>query len=318
MKRLEFKFQDQHVRLNLEQINLFFGPSSCGKSTLARVLEKALAGSDKTVSLDSQPISKNQFQVRLISANQNIVDELKLGSKSEFSKMFKRMLTDYLDLEQMQGLISQLDKTMENLESILQQQLAFLDQAYPDIFRGKFIFDDLFSLIKSHFVILNLDGLSDSVLREMLILSMIQSVEPQKESILLIDDMDEKIDSGQFMKLVEKMTDHKNLMCLLFLKNPEFIQLVMNQYPVFLMTKNFKKLDNYVNKKIINLMSSDLSYPVFIDQDIKMIRDSVNEFMIRELLSLLASSDYQILEKNRNNLCSDSETKWKFLKNLIS
>ena len=77
------------------------------------------------------------------------------------------MLTDYLDLEQMQGLISQLDKTMENLESILQQQLAFLDQAYPDIFRGKFIFDDLFSLIKSHFVILNLDGLSDSVLREM-------------------------------------------------------------------------------------------------------------------------------------------------------
>ena len=90
MKRLEFKFQDQYVRLNLEQINLFFGPSSCGKSTLARVLEKALTGSDKTVSLDSQPISKNQFQVRLISANQNIVDELKLGSKSEFSKMFKK------------------------------------------------------------------------------------------------------------------------------------------------------------------------------------------------------------------------------------
>ena len=92
----------------------------------------------------------------------------------------------------------------------------------------------------------------------------------------------------------------------------------MNQYPVFLMTKNFKKLDSYVDQKITNLMSSGLSYPVFIDQDIKMIRDSVNEFMIRELLSLLASSDYQILEKNRNNLCSDSENKWKFLKNLIS
>lgn len=317
MRKLEFVYSERQYRLSLDKINLFFGPSNCGKTKFSKYLEKGLSGSEKSMQLDSQSISKNQLHTKLITGNQNIVDELKLSAKSELGKMIKEAITDNFDREQLMNLSFQLLKDLQKIQEILNRKLHFLESDYNENFQCQFIVDDIFALIKSNFEILSLDGISDSRLREMYIKVIIQSFGHDQESFLIVDDIDEKIDCSQFLMLLHEIEKVENLTCLLFLKNPEFLYYIIRQYPVFLVNRNFITITDFIHERIVSLMNQNFEYPIFIDSDISMIEDSLYNNLLRELLSLISINNAEIfLENYEKNILWNRE-KTKFLRNFV-
>ncbi len=267
--------------------------------------------------LDSQSISKNQLHTKLITGNQNIVDELKLSAKSELSKMIKEAITDNFDHEQLENLSFQLLKDLQKIQEVLNSKLLFLEPDYNENFQCHFIVDDIFTLIKSNFEILSLDGISDSRLREMYIKVIIQSFDQDKESFLIVDDIDEKIDCSQFLMLLHEIEKVENLTCLVFLKNPEFVYYIIRQYPVFLVNRNFITITDFIYERIVSLMNQNFEYPIFIDSDISMIEDSIYNNLLRELLSLISINNaVNFLENYEKNNFWNRE-KSEFLKNFV-
>ncbi|WP_303017141.1 hypothetical protein [Holdemania massiliensis] len=314
MNTLEFNYNERIIRLKSAKINFFFGSSESGKTTLATYFEKAFSGTNKTFSLNHQMIQKNQYMVRLIASHQSIQDELKLTSKTDFFRTIRRIISETYDSEQQKQIEEMLSSTLDLLNQKLNNEFEFIKNDFGSSYNCSFIFSDLMDLIKNNYEFLDSKLLSTSTAREMLIDSAIELTEPSKETFLIIDDVDESLDCNQFLKLIRKLEMKEKLNCFMFLKNPNFVFHIARQYPVFLMNYDLIELNQFLQSQIKDLVSEEITYPLFIDNDFTIIKESIDQNLFHDYLTLLSVGDKNEIFKKLDEIYKNNSNKLLFLK----
>ena len=104
-------------KYQFSKINLFFGYSQSGKSTILSFIESLFSGKEKKWLINSSAVGSDDYQVISISDKEGINDHLKLSSKSLLSKIF--MNSKYSD-----EFIDCCNKLSNNL-GLIQNYLSF-------------------------------------------------------------------------------------------------------------------------------------------------------------------------------------------------
>ena len=146
--KVEFKYNDNNHYLVFKNINLFFGGTSSGKTTLSEFFNKAFSGQSKEFMIDHQYVFKNQFDVIYINGVTNLTDEVKLSSKTLLNRILKEIISSQDEM-----LIDQIKQNivygMKPIISEIQNRISIVKEP-PD-----FYVDDLIKLLKLFYPFFN-------------------------------------------------------------------------------------------------------------------------------------------------------------------
>ncbi len=296
--KVEFKYNDNNHYLVFKNINLFFGGTSSGKTTLSEFFNKAFSGQSKEFMIDHQYVFKNQFDVIYINGVTNLTDEVKLSSKTLLNRILKEIISSQDEM-----LIDQIKQNivyeMKPIISEIQNRISIVKEP-PD-----FYVDDLIRLLKLFYPFFNDFDINSSSSSRFITLNLLYAFDNNnKEKIFIIDDFDLYLDLSQMLYLIDKFTQLDKYTFLLFSRSIELCNMLVDQFPIFLLDKNFQSLDSYLNSLVqfINNFSQYDYYPLISDDELHKIEYSLKTYYLREILTLI-SSKYpehiiQNLEKN--------------------
>lgn len=296
--KVEFKYNDNNHYLVFKNINLFFGGTSSGKTTLSEFFNKAFSGQSKEFMIDHQYVFKNQFDVIYINGVTNLTDEVKLSSKTLLNRILKEIISSQDEM-----LIDQIKQNivyeMKPIISEIQNRISIVKEP-PD-----FYVDDLIKLLKLFYPFFNDFDINSSSSSRFITLNLLYAFDNNnKEKIFIIDDFDLYLDLSQMLYLIDKFNQLDKYTFLLFSRSIELCNMLVDQFPIFLLDKNFQSLDSYLNSLVqfINNFSQYDYYPLISDDELHKIEYSLKTYYLREILTII-SSKYpehiiQNLEKN--------------------
>ena len=295
--KVEFKYNDNNHYLVFKNINLFFGGTSSGKTTLSEFFTKAFSGQSKEFMIDHQYVFKNQFDVIYINGVTNLTDEVKLSSKTLLNRILKEIISSQDEM-----LIDQIKQNivygMKPIISEIQNRISIVKEP-PD-----FYVDDLIKLLKLFYPFFNDFDINSSSSSRFITLNLLYAFDNNKEKIFIIDDFDLYLDLSQMLYLIDKFNQLDKYTFLLFSRSIELCNMLVDQFPIFLLDKNFQSLDSYLNSLVqfINNFSQYDYYPLISDDELHKIEYSLKTYYLREILTLISSKypDHiiQNLEKN--------------------
>ena len=296
--KVEFKYNDNNHYLVFKNINLFFGGTSSGKTTLSEFFNKAFSGQSKEFMIDHYYFFKNQFDVIYINGVTNLTDEVKLSSKTLLNRILKEIISSQDEM-----LIDQIKQNivyeMKPIISEIQNRISIVKEP-PD-----FYVDDLIKLLKLFYPFFNDFDINSSSSSRFITLNLLYAFDNNnKEKIFIIDDFDLYLDLSQMLYLIDKFNQLDKYTFLLFSRSIELCNMLVDQFPIFLLDKNFQSLDSYLNSLVqfINNFSQYDYYPLISDDELHKIEYSLKTYYLREILTLISSKypDHiiQNLEKN--------------------
>ena len=304
--KLEFEYLNRIQRLNLEKINIFFGGSLSGKTSLSCYLEEIFSGLIKTAYFNNQVIDKKQFFVKKILLNQNFSDEIKFGSKTELHKKLKMVLSD-MDSDEICGINQKMQEALLPLTERIESEFGFLSKYYNQIVNNDFYFDDWIGIVKNHHQLFNKNIQSTSLSKIALISLVLKFVDNQKESIIIIDDFDSNLDLTQMIQLLDCFEKIDNCYSFLFTKSIELCSLLENRKNIYLMNYQLITFQGFIQSYINSLdleYSKNLLYPGLIENELLEIELSLKNYFIHFLLMFISSKDKAVIidffEKNKN------------------
>ena len=188
--KVEFKYNDNNHYLVFKNINLFFGGTSSGKTTLSEFFNKAFNGQSKEFMINHQYVLKNQFDVIYINGATNLTDEVKFSSKTLLNRLMKEIISSQDDM-----LIDQIKQNvayeMKPIISEIHNRISIVKEP-PD-----FYVDDLIKLLKLFYPFFNDFDINSSSSSRFITLNLLDAFENNdKEKIIIIDDFDLYLDQA--------------------------------------------------------------------------------------------------------------------------
>ena len=292
--KVEFKYNDNNHYLVFKNINLFFGGTSSGKTTLSEFFNKAFNGQSKEFMINHQYVLKNQFDVIYINGATNLTDEVKFSSKTLLNRLMKEIISSQDDM-----LIDQIKQNvayeMKPIISEIHNRISIVKEP-PD-----FYVDDLIKLLKLFYPFFNDFDINSSSSSRFITLNLLDAFENNdKEKIIIIDDFDLYLDLSQMLYLIDKFNQLNKYTFLLFSRSIELCNMLVDQFPIFLLDKNFQFLDSYLNSLVqfINNFSQFDYYPLISDDELHKIEYSLKTYYLREILTLISSKYPELMIQN--------------------
>lgn len=310
MRKLEFEYHNQIKRLELSKLNIFVGGSQTGKTELLEVLNSVFLGQDSKATYDMQPISKNQFNVKIVNASQTVDDELKMTSKTELLTMTKQVI---------QNLSEEIvDEVLKNIKSSLNPVEQEMHKVVNISGNDGFEINSLMDLIKDYYRFIDTKEYSQAMKKYALYYSLIPQI-TKKNTILLLDDFDAYLDLSQMLKIVEVLLLNENLTIFLFAKSSELCRIYFEKYCVFVMNFRLKPLktiiEDFTGFSITSTSKKQLSFLLVTEDEIKENFTNLVRMYFTDFFHLIINENRLFLIENFKKMKYMSKNDIKIIEN---
>lgn len=283
-KNFQISSEKYGIFNNFSKINLIFGAGSCGKTTFLNYLQEIFSGKDKNSKINSENITKNEYNIINIDSQFQINELTKLTSKNLNKIKLQNIINDSNNSNLKEELIiflnnyqAKLDETI-NKDSILKRQIK--DQNIDEL---------ILNLIEGN-VIASRSEENILYIKEKTCLETLKN-------ILLIDDFDAFLNEDKINKLFN-LLENLNVICFLTTNKPESLFYSFNKYA------NFK----YKNLKLIQLddlitFQNDETNIIDYLSDSFFLESSISNYSKTQFLNslgrLLVNDNVNLVFKNR-------------------
>ncbi len=229
---VSFNYNQDKIRLNIGHVNVFYGYSQSGKSTLAKLLESGLLGKEKGFYCSSTIVTKDEKSVIFIDSKESLIDHIKLGSKSYLKKYYYNKVKDYF--EENYNILENINESFNEINELL-KQLAneFNNNSLNTSIDISLNIDNVDEII-DNFVNVRIreNSLSSSSSKELLILLITMLQDSDKETHIIIDDFDAQLDEETTMHLFNKISD-SNAYFYLFTNKPNSLPHSISRFHIY-------------------------------------------------------------------------------------
>ena len=237
---LQITYDGNIKKIILGKTNMILGLNNTGKTRLCEILTDALRGAKEHCYMNGQTIQKGMFNVIFITDDRDLKSEAELKLKSVIqSKVLKEFISENDDKI---NIISN-----EFLKAV---QILFDERSYPYLLSHTKLCLDAAKLEKLQSIIFDLEGreqMSQSAMEEFYLRQRIDSLDNSVHNFVVIDNIDQYLDSITLSKLLLEYKDKKNLSIVATAKN-QFILEYVNIENIYL--TNLKKVSLLEEAKI--------------------------------------------------------------------
>ena len=230
--RVNYLKNNELKTLNLSKTNIFYGYSSSGKTTFAKILEQGFTGKLKGFLVNNANVIKDEYKVILINSKESIIDHIKLSSKSYLKSFYYNETKNYFDnhtelLDDINNKFIELNSKLNVLSMNFNSKTTLAKiKLSLGINSSEELIDNFMNIEISD------SDLSSSASKELLIMLLTTLNYDNSNVILIIDDFDASIDEETTRNIFEKINNFKGTV-LLFTNKPNSLMYSIDRYNIF-------------------------------------------------------------------------------------
>lgn len=341
---LEFElFNKKRAEMKIGKLNVIYGHSNSGKSfILNQIINGINQKGSSYFKIDGRPIIKNEYDVIYIDDSQNIMEQLKFGSKSILRKLLFSEINN--ELEENEDLLDEINHTLDNTTEKIK---LFVNDLNNNTINGSLnlkLHLDSFNDILTNILKINFGedeqlNCSSSTAKELLYSLYYNYVKIDNRcKIVLIDNFDSSIDEEITINVVnniKRLLDY-NTYFILTTNKPTSLSYLINVGKIFCLKNNdifdltvldkFFKYSFQTSNRTTNYTFEEfiLNQDLFIDNiTLENNYEKLKTQIQYNVGRLLTNKNYQIINttsfndyKNQVSIFCNNDIEYKFLKNI--
>lgn len=338
MKNLFRVLDNKYKEITLSNLNVIFGHSNSGKTTLCHQFEEGYLGKLKEqFKINGLPVEKNQWQVILIDPEMNMEDQIKMTSKTILNNIFSSSINEHLIFNSNEFL-NDIIKTFQPFETTLKKISSKINESsFLKGFDMKFQIDEerILEIIKNSLIINIRDEfeISDSHSKDLFYSLLFNSLEQvKKDTIVIIDNYDLFLDEETtifVLKQIKRLSQNPNLFFFLTTNKPLSLGYLYQSATIFCI-KNYSLYDlSHLDKILLMSMGGEFNnlerfYEIlgqyYTLEEAQIYLNKLTPFLSYNLGRMLTSQNYLIqpIKTHRENIDDiiiypTSEVEYQFL-----
>lgn len=279
--KLEIESNELHKILYFEKNLVISCSDDFDMNEIANILNNGFLGKSKSIYIDNQLVSKNEYNPILIDDNIDLSTEFKFTSKSNVLKLIKNIIAEY----DYQEVIDEINKNVDKLNGFLKNSdLNILYELYQT---ELFHVDTIDGLLKSSLQVEEYQVLKSE--SQMTVLRILDRLYSNKEkSILIIHGIGKKMTYIEKVKLIESLIEFE-VPFIFICNDSELLEILFSfKFSVYHYENNrCISINDIVDKYAYSCVDSLLG----IQNELQMVSLSTENILLPYLFKYLVSND---------------------------